>query len=542
MSVSDPSLPAGVPDSDTPTWVDIVKPYTTRVTDCDSGQAVRVECGCPAYESYRDERMVVVTHDAHTCKEGSDVADVYRRPDRYDVYTHPPVPVDAPMHQLNRAELNAMLSHVPVKPDDSTNPIWKEGVQEGRAEGEALFETLRQNLTVAEYDSLLDDLPLSDPDLVTKRLKAKVAEIAAETNYAAVPAPAVQQVRHLLTVGPSKVEIPATADASIGLLGDRYVDGGSFVLDIPDTTPAIWGCGDDVLWAEGEGAMIAGPQGVGKTTLAGLLVRGLLVGGEVLGYQVKGGYRVLYLAMDRPRQIARALRRQLGDLNREVLAEKLVVWQGPPLSDLAKQPQLLLGMAYSARANVVVVDSLKDAAIGLSNDEVGAGWNRARQALIADGGQILELHHTRKSTPGGDSSSAVDMIYGSTWLTSGLGSIIHLSGEPGDPIVKLRHLKQPANDVGPLEILHDGSAGSMSLQGEVDLIAMAREAYHQHGTGIVAAAAAARMHETDHPNKNDIEKARRKLEGYVKSGRLRRNGKHSQTGAVFYAPTGPTPL
>ncbi|MBN7300447.1 AAA family ATPase [Mycobacteroides abscessus subsp. bolletii] len=460
---------------------------------------------------------------------------------RYDVYTHPPVPVDAPMHQLNRAELNAMLSYVPVKPDDSTDPIWTEGFQEGLTEGETLFETLRQNLTVTEYDSLLDDLPLSDPGLVAKRLKAKVAEIAARTNCVAVPAPAVQQLGQLLTVGLSETETPATA-ASTGPAGDRYIDGGSFVLDIPDTTPAVWGRGDDVLWAEGEGAMIAGPQGVGKTTLAGLLVRGLLVGGDVLGYPVKGGYRVLYLAMDRPRQIARALRRQLGDLDREVLAEKLVVWQGPPLSDLAKQPQLLLDMAFTIRANVVVVDSLKDAAIGLSNDEVGAGWNRARQALIAHGGQILELHHTRKSTPGGDSSSAVDMIYGSTWLTSGLGSIIHLSGEPGDPIVKLRHLKQPANDVGPLEILHDGSAGSMSLQGAVDLIAMAREAYHQHGTGIVAAAAAARMHETDHPNKNDIEKARRKLEGYVKSGRLRRNGKHSQTGAVFYAPTGPTPL
>ncbi len=33
---------------------------------------------------------------------------------------------------------------------------------------------------------------------------------------------------------------------------------------------------------------------------------------------------------------------------------------------------------------------------------------------------------------------------GSTWLTSGLGSVIVLDGEPGDPTVELRHLKQPA--------------------------------------------------------------------------------------------------
>lgn len=205
MSVSEPPAPTSVADSDTPTWVDIVEPYMVRVTDSDSGQAVRVECGCPAYESDRDERVVVVTHDARTCKEGRDVADVYRRPVRYDVYTHPPVPAGKPTHQLNRAELDTMLSRVPAKPDDSTDPTWKEGFQEGLTEGETLFETLRQNLTVAEYDSLLDDLPLSDPDLVAKRLKAKVAEIAARTNCVAVPAPAVQQVGSVGTALPGGV-------------------------------------------------------------------------------------------------------------------------------------------------------------------------------------------------------------------------------------------------------------------------------------------------------------------------------------------------
>jgi hypothetical protein len=44
--------------------------------------------------------------------------------------------------------------------------------------------------------------------------------------------------------------------------------GGAFVLDIADDVPAIWGSGDDVLWASGEPLTICGPQGVGKTTLA----------------------------------------------------------------------------------------------------------------------------------------------------------------------------------------------------------------------------------------------------------------------------------
>jgi hypothetical protein len=38
-----------------------------------------------------------------------------------------------------------------------------------------------------------------------------------------------------------------------------------------------------------------------------------------------------------------------------------------------------------------------------------------------------------------------------TWLTSGAGSVILLNGQPGDPIVSLHHLKQPAAAVGPLQ-------------------------------------------------------------------------------------------
>jgi hypothetical protein len=50
-------------------------------------------------------------------------------------------------------------------------------------------------------------------------------------------------------------------------------------------------------------------------------------------------------------------------------------------------------------------------------------------------------------------------VYGSTWLTSGLGSVIVLDGKPGDPTVELRHLKQPAEPVGPLTLRHDHTAG-----------------------------------------------------------------------------------
>ena len=56
-------------------------------------------------------------------------------------------------------------------------------------------------------------------------------------------------------------------------IANLFVDGGTFILDIPEAIPALWGDGDDVLWAQGESLMIAGPLGLGKTTLAILLMR-----------------------------------------------------------------------------------------------------------------------------------------------------------------------------------------------------------------------------------------------------------------------------
>jgi hypothetical protein len=37
--------------------------------------------------------------------------------------------------------------------------------------------------------------------------------------------------------------------------------------------------------------------------------------------------------------------------------------------------------------------------------------------------------------------------------------VIVLDGEPGDPTVELRHLKQPAEPVGPLTLRHDHTSG-----------------------------------------------------------------------------------
>jgi len=299
----------------------------------------------------------------------------------------------------------------------------------------------------------------------------------------------------------------------------RFTPGGNFILDTEPTPQALWGEGEHVIWPDGEALIIAGTQGLGKTTLAGQLALGR--GGfpeysDLLGYPIKPGLRrVLYLAMDRPKQAARSFRRMVGEEWRQILDEVLMVWQGPPAHDLGKYPSLLLKLCQDADADTVIVDSLKDAAIGLSDDEVGAGYNRARQTALAAGIQIAELHHPRKDKENKRTEIILDDLYGSTWLTAGAGSVIGLIGKPGDPIVKLHHLKQPATAIGPFTVLHDDKTGRSTIWHAVDLV----ELVQARGT-ISAVDVARALYDTDKPTPSEKENVRRKLDRLVNSGHL----------------------
>lgn len=257
---------------------------------------------------------------------------------------------------------------------------------------------------------------------------------------------------------------------------DVFQGGGSFVLDVPEIPPAVWGDGKSVIWAEGEACMIAAPQGVGKTTVALQVVRARLgLADKVLGYSVKRtGGKVLYLAMDRPAQMRRAANRIFVESDRRLLNERLVIWQGPPPYDVATRRDILAVMARKAGADTIIIDSLKDAAIGLSEDAVGAGYNRARQQALNEGVQVLELHHTVKRGFNGSAPDDIAGVYGSTWLTSGAGSVVSLYGEAGDPVVSWRHLKQPMDEVGPFQIVHDHEAGTSEVEQQADVFAMVK--------------------------------------------------------------------
>ncbi|WP_022924891.1 AAA family ATPase [Serinicoccus marinus] len=247
----------------------------------------------------------------------------------------------------------------------------------------------------------------------------------------------------------------------------RAVPGGSFILDEPDEVPALWGNGQHVLWAEGEAFMVAGHQGLGKTTLAQQLVLAMVgvAPPELLGMPVtpRAG-RILYLAMDRPRQAARSFRRMVREESRDLLNDRLHVWRGPlPVDPLVKGDLLAWVHSVCADVSVVVIDSVKDLAPGVNTDEVGSAINLACQSLIADDIDVLLLHHQRKASSDSRREVTLDSIYGSTWLTSGLGSVAVLEGEPGSDEVTMHHVKQPADTVGPVDFVHDHVPGRSRL-------------------------------------------------------------------------------
>lgn len=297
--------------------------------------------------------------------------------------------------------------------------------------------------------------------------------------------------------------------------GGRSQDGAAFFLDAETEVPAVWGRDGDVIWAAGEPLMFVGPQGVGKTAGMTQLAfrRGCVITEPLLGMSVQPSEgMVFYIAADRPRQAARSGRRMVTDADRDLLKRGLMVWRGPLPFDLGKCERGALAEFVAAEcpeAKDVFIDSLKDVAIKLTDDEVGARVNGEIQELIAQGIEVVSGHHQRKAAADNKKPTKLADVYGSVWLTAGCGSVLLLWGEAGDAIVEASHLKQPSGEFGPAKVLHDHARGTMRLyEPTEDLLTLASSAL---GEGLTARTAAAALFGTDDPNANQVEKARGKL-------------------------------
>lgn len=295
----------------------------------------------------------------------------------------------------------------------------------------------------------------------------------------------------------------------------RLAAGDVFTFDTPQLAPALWGTSEQMLWPAGEALWLCGPAGVGKTTVGTQLVAGRLGLIELLfDLPMAPAQRILYLACDRPSQIKRAFRRLFTEDQRSVLAERLVIWQGPPPRDFAKYPETLLAMARESKADTVIIDSLKDVALGISDDDVGAGLNSAVQLALAEGVEIAGMHHQRKGQAGQKPKTLED-VYGSTWITAGAGSVVLLWGAAGDPLIEVHHLKQPAAEVGPLKIEHDHNTGLTTVfRGMVDVLHVLRNSPH----GVTSRDLAVLQTGKAEPTQNEITKAKRDLNKKVRDG------------------------
>jgi replicative DNA helicase len=323
------------------------------------------------------------------------------------------------------------------------------------------------------------------------------------------------------------------------------VSGAAFVLDGPDLdTAPRWGTpGGEIAWQKEESLLLVGPTGVGKTTVAVQIVGGLIgLWPESLGMPFEPVERVLYLALDRASQIRRAMARVFTEEHRKVLESRLVVWPRPLPKDLGRHPDLLADLAIEYGARAVVIDSLKDTTAKISDDEMGSNLNRAVQLALAEGVDVLGLHHQRKGQQGSKPKTLED-VYGSTWITAGAGSVLLLWGEAGSELVDLEHLKQPAEPVGPLRLEHDHHAGMTTVVRGFDPVAYLRR---RPGGATLAEVAQAQWGTT--PNDAQKKKTERRLRNLagrtpplvVATGKERGEDGGFSSGRYYAAETGST--
>jgi len=311
----------------------------------------------------------------------------------------------------------------------------------------------------------------------------------------------------------------------------RLVDGVTFALDQTLEQLAIWGHGEEVAWPPGEPVIFVGPDGVGKTTvLQRLALCRIGVGSELLGYPVRRAEtKVLYAAADRPKQGARSLRRMvlaLRDEEMERVRASLVVWKGPLPFDLVHEPGRLASWASEHGASDVFLDSLGLIVPALTKDEVGAAIAQAFSTCSSEGLEVVSNYHPRKASNENRKPNKLEDVYGSRWITSACGSVLSLWGQAGDPVVELRHLKQPGEPIGPFMVEIDHLTGTVTMAEGTDLLAILRAA----ANGLTAQEASAYLDgATDEAR---TRKARRKLETLRERGLAHRREGMAMRGPV----------
>ena len=299
-----------------------------------------------------------------------------------------------------------------------------------------------------------------------------------------------------------------------------FQKGGTWALDGPAKVHAIWGRDDEVLWAAGQSCYIVGPTGVGKTTIGSQLVFARLgLRDDFLGYPVENSAgKVLVLASDRPKQAQGVYHRLARPADRDLLDDRLVVWQGPPPRDLAREPHVLAQMCQAADADTVLLDSVMNMAVGLSEDPPAMGLNQAVQLAIEQGTEVVAFHHPTKAGSSFEGDPTIEMVFGSVFLTANTGSVLFLKGRPGATDIQVFHLKQPVDLVGPLYVHHDHATGQSVITAKKNLISVVEQL---GGTkGLTATEVAREVLGVSTPSDSQRKKFKRDLDKLVERNEL----------------------
>lgn len=267
-------------------------------------------------------------------------------------------------------------------------------------------------------------------------------------------------------------ELDRMADEAVRLTSTSMRVSGDYLFDLPTVAP-VWGTPDELLAAEGQGWMIVGPDGTGKTSLACEYAKARLAlpgwGGSIWGLPVKPlppERSVYYLGMDRPRQMMEAFMRGVGPDLREELTTRLFVHRGPPPLRLSrdKGQEWLLAEVEETRAGLVVLDSRKDLSSTVDPVEV-AGVARAVALLVALEVEVLVLAHPVKGRRNGPPS--LEDVSGLRDVFSGLGSVVFLDGTAGAREINMHHVKPIREVVRPFVIEHDHRTGRSGRTGAI---------------------------------------------------------------------------